>query len=127
MPDTLTSIHNIPALVCTPDGKKLKSERDAVDLIGEALQQGAELILLPVERLDDTFFQLKAGLAGQIIQKFVQYRRHLVILGDISKYIAQSRAFKAFVYEANRGNQFWFMTNLQELDERLKQSQHDDL
>ncbi|HLX58179.1 MAG TPA: DUF4180 domain-containing protein [Ktedonobacteraceae bacterium] len=123
MPDTLTTMHGVQVLVCAPDGKKLKSERDALDLIGEALQQGTELVIAPVERLDDDFFQLKTGLAGQIIQKFVQYRRRLVILGDIAGPVAQSRAFRDFVYEANRGTHVWFLTNLQELNERLQRSQ----
>jgi hypothetical protein len=93
-----------------------------LDLIGEALQSGAELILVPVERLAEDFFHLKTGLAGQIIQKFVMYRRRLVILGDISAYVAQSRALRALVYETNRGNQVWFLPTLQELDQRLNRT-----
>jgi len=120
MPDTLITIQNMQALVCAPDGEKLKSERDAADLIGEALSSGAELIVVPVERLEDDFFELKTRLAGEIIQKFVTYRQRLVILGDISHYIAQSRAFKDFVYETNYGNQVWFLANLQELNARLE-------
>ena len=119
MPDTLTTIHNVPVLVCAPDGEKLKSERDAVDLIGEMIGQGAELIVIPVERLEEDFFQLKTGMAGHFIQKFATYRRRLVILGDISQYVTQSRALRDFVYETNRGDQIWFLTNLQELDEHL--------
>jgi hypothetical protein len=122
MSDTLTTIHDVQVLVCAPDGEKLKSERDAVDLIGDALGQGAELILIPVERLEEDFFQLKTGIAGQIVQKFVTYRRRLVVLGDISRYVAQSRAFRDFVYEANRGDQVWFITSLQELNERLQRT-----
>jgi Domain of unknown function (DUF4180) len=120
MTDTLLAISNRQVLVCASDGKHLKSERDALDLIGEAMQQGSEWILVPVERLDEAFFHLKTRLVGEIIQKFVTYRRHLVILGDISQYKAQSRAFRDFVYEADLGNDVWFVTNLQELDERLK-------
>jgi hypothetical protein len=88
------------------------------------MQQGIELVLIPMERLDENFFHLKTGLAGQILQKFVTYRRHLVILGDISRYVAQSGTFRDVVYEANRGNDVWFITNLQELDERLKHRQY---
>lgn len=120
MSDTLTTIQGVQVLICAPDGEKLKSEREALDLIGEAIEQGAEMVLVPVERLEDDFFQLKTRLAGQIIQKFVNYRRRLVILGDISGYVAQSRALKDFVYEANRGTQVWFLTDLQELTARLK-------
>ena len=127
MSDKLTTIHGAQVLVCAPDGEKLKSEREAVDLIGEALQEGAEWILVPVERLEDEFFQLKTGLAGQIIQKFVTYRRRLVILGDISEHVAQSRALRDFVYETNHGTQVWFLRDLQELNERLKRQQEHGL
>lgn len=119
MSNTLTTFHDMQVLVCSPDGKKLKSEDDAVELIGEALSEGARMILVPVERLEDDFFQLKTRLAGHFLQKFVTYRRHLVILGDISQHIAQSQTFRDFVYETNRGNKVWFMNNLQELSEQL--------
>lgn len=125
MSDTLTTIHNTLIFVCAADGEKLKSEQDAVDLIGEAAYAHTELILIPVERLEEDFFQLKSGIAGQILQKFAMYRRQIVILGDISQYVAQSNALKSFVYEANHGNQVWFVTDLQELDERLKHTQDD--
>lgn len=120
---TLTTIHGMQVFTCAPDGKKLKSEQDALDLIGEATYYGAELIIVPVERLDDDFIQLKTRIAGHFMQKFVTYRRRLVILGDISRYVEQSRALRDFVYETNRGDQVWFMANLQELDERLNSIQ----
>ena len=123
MSDTLITIHNVQVLVCAADGEKLKSERDAVDLIGDAWSYRAELVLVPVERLTEDFFQLKTGLAGQIMQKFVSYRLRLVILGDISEYVAQSRALRDFVYETNSHDQVWFLPNLQELNERLSRTQ----
>ncbi len=85
------------------------------------------MILVPVERLEDDFFQFKTGLAGRLMQKFVTYRRRLVILGDISGHVAQNRAFRDFVYEANRGTQVWFLPDLQELNERLKRMQQHGL
>ena len=75
MTDSLATMYGLQILACAPDGEKLKSERDALDLIGEALQLGASLILVPVERLDDDFFQLKTRLAGHILQKFVTYSK----------------------------------------------------
>ena len=120
MPDTQITIHDVQVLMCTEEGEKLTTERDALDLIGEALQEGSKLVLIPMERLDENFFHLKTGLAGQIVQKFVTYRIRLVILGDISQYEAQSKSFKDFVYEANRCNQVWFITNIEELYKRLK-------
>jgi hypothetical protein len=94
-------------------------EQDALDLIGEAIQQEVEVVLVPVERLAEEFFQLETGLAGQLIQKCVTYRRRLVILGDISGPVAQSSAFRDFVSEANRGKHVLFVANLIELNEHL--------
>ena len=75
-------------------GKKLRSGGDAVEVIGDAIAQGADLIVIPVERLDEDFFQLRTGVAGEFIQKFVTYGRRLAIVGDISLYLAESSAFR---------------------------------
>ena len=41
-PDTMTAtsydLHGIRVLACVPDGKNLRSDRDAVELIAEAIQ-----------------------------------------------------------------------------------------
>ena len=65
---------------------------DAVELIGKTFENRATLIVIPVECLDDEFFRLKTRIAGELIQKFVQYRRRLVIVGDISRHLAESSA-----------------------------------
>jgi len=46
-------------LQCTPHGKKLETDRDAVELLGEALQCGASLVMIPVERFGHKFFRLR--------------------------------------------------------------------
>ena len=108
-------------LACTPEGKKLQNDRDAIELIGEALQTGARVVVIPVERFEDDFYRLRTRIAGEIVQKFVQYGRRLAIVGDISRYEAGSSAFAAFVYEANRGEDIWFVPDLAELEKRLAQ------
>jgi hypothetical protein len=114
-------LHGVRVLACAPDGKKLRSGRDAVELIAES--HGADLILIPVERFEEDFFRLKTRVAGEIIQKFVTYGRRLAIVGDISRYVDESAAFRDFVYEANRGEHVWFVANLEELDRRLSPEQ----
>jgi Domain of unknown function (DUF4180) len=93
-------------------------ERPA-DLIGDAWAQEAELVIVPVQRLDPAFFDLSSGLAGDLLQKFVNYGIRLVILGDLSAYTASSAALRAFVAESNRGRAIWFLDDLDELDARL--------
>jgi hypothetical protein len=120
MADTITTINDVPVLLCELAGPKIASEQDALDLIGAAMEAGTEWVVIPVERFDPAFFQLKTGLLGQVVQKFVTYRRLMAIYGDISPCLADSKAFKDFVYEANRGNQIWFVASLDELGERLR-------
>jgi hypothetical protein len=121
-PDTMTAtsydLHGIGVLACAPDGKNLRSDRDAVELIAEAIQHEAGLILIPVERFADDFFRLNTRIAGEIIQKFVTYRRRLAIVGDISRYMEESSAFRDFGYEANRGDHVLFVANPEELDKK---------
>jgi len=103
--------------VCPADGKKLRTARDATDLIGDAA--GADVIVIPVERLDEDFFRLRTGVAGEMIQKFVTYRKRVAIVGDVSAHVAGSKSFHDFVYEANRGRDLWFVADRAELETRL--------
>lgn len=119
MSATLVDMLDVPVLVCAPDGPAL-SEETALDLIGEAIYHGAELVSVPAERCQDGFFTLRSGIAGAVMQKFVNYRLRLAIVGDISDHVASSDALRDFVYEANRNNHVWFVANQDELLERLR-------
>jgi len=74
-------------------------------------------------RIGDFEFSAVLGKSGDIIQKFVDYRLRLAILGDISEHVTESKSLRDFVYEANRGTHFCFVENLEELDTRLKRAQ----
>ncbi len=43
-----------------------------------------------------------------------------MIVGDISRHLAESSALRAFVNEANRGKEVWFLATREELEERLR-------
>jgi len=103
--------------ICEAEGTKLRTERDAVDLI--ASSQGADWILVPVERLDPDFFRLRTRVAGEFIQKLVTYGRRLAVIGDISTYTEESTALRDFVYEANRGRDVWFLSSRADFDSRV--------
>ena len=78
------------------------------------------MVAIPAERLDDRFYQLSTGVAGEIMQKFVNYRIRLAVVGDISTHVAGSGALRDLVRETNKGNHVWFVNDLQELDGRLR-------
>ena len=100
-------------------GSPIASGQDALDLIGEAWGVGAECVCVPAGRFDPSFFDLSTGRAGEFVQKFVNYGVRLVVLGDISSYVAASNALRDFVRESNRGAHLWFLASSEELAERL--------
>jgi len=116
---TLEKIHDVPVLMCAPEGEAIRGEREALDLIGNAGYQGAQWVVVPADRFDEAFFQLHTRVAGDIVQKFVQYGMGLTVVGDISRHTQASSALRDFVRECNRGRQTWFVTDMDELRERL--------
>lgn len=96
-------------------GPLLASENDALDIIGEALGQQADLVVLPVARLAPDFFRLGTGLAGAVLQKFTNYQLRVAIVGDISAHTAKSAPLQDFVRESNRRGQVRFLASEAEL------------
>ncbi len=118
MPD-IVEHHGVPVLVCDTDGASITTVQDALDhLIGAAFAC-AEVVAVPSTRLDGRFFDLSTGFAGDILQKFANYRLRLVVIGDIDRHLAASSALPDLVREANRGQDIWFLPDLDALSERL--------
>jgi hypothetical protein len=113
------TLGGLTVLAVAPSGPPLESERDATDLIGEALGVGADTVVVPATRLSAEFFQLATRKAGLFIQKFANYRMRVVILGDITAATAESRALTDFVHESNRGSVAWFLPDRAALEEKL--------
>jgi hypothetical protein len=113
----------VRVLVFGPDGGPLRGDRDAVDMIGDAIGHEVTWIAVPTERLGDDFFRLSTRIAGEVIQKFVNYHRRLAIVGDISRHLEASPPLRDFVYESNRGRHVWFVADRAELERRLAQGE----
>eukprot|EP01030_Chromulinospumella_sphaerica_P014623 gene14623-14420_t len=112
MPMEICRIDGQTVLLVAAEGPPLGSERDATDLIGDALSVGAGAVAIPVARLDPAFLDLSSRMAGLMIQKFTNYRLNLVFVGDISAALARSEALRAFVIESNRGRGVRFVETL---------------
>lgn len=118
MTDVVQVRAGVPVLVCDPDGPTIATMDDALDLIGSTYQ-GAEVVAVPTARLDERFFALDTRFAGELMQKFVNYRLTLAVVGDISSYLMASSALRALVRESNRSEHVWFVPDLDALDGRL--------
>ncbi|WP_269713850.1 DUF4180 domain-containing protein [Caulobacter sp. NIBR2454] len=119
MTDQLQMFGETRVLVCAAEGRPLTAESDANEFMSAAWSQEADWIAIPISRLGPDFLRLSTRLAGMVIQKFVNYRLHLAIVGDISAQIADSNALRDFVYESNRGRSVWFVADLADFERRL--------
>ena len=115
----IVSVYGTAVMVCGPDGIPFDTEGAAAELVGEALGQRAEFVVIPSERLTDDFFELSTGVAGDIAQKFATYQVRLAIIGDISRQVEDSSSLSAWVAESNRGTQVWFCETFDEFQGRL--------
>lgn len=91
---------------------------DGVDLLGNLYYSGFESIILHKNTITPDFFDLKTGIAGEILQKFATYRVRLAIVGDFSEITSQS--FRDFMYESNNGIHIHFLATVDEALERFK-------
>jgi hypothetical protein len=117
--EALPEIHRVggrPVMLFPADGPPL---REAADVLGDAFYHGVTWIAVPAQRLDPDFFRLRTGVAGEFLQKFANYRLRLVVVGDVSRQVAASEAFRDLVRECDRGTQCWFVTDLGALGRRL--------
>ncbi|MFI7598391.1 DUF4180 domain-containing protein [Actinoplanes sp. NPDC049681] len=109
----------VPVLFCEHPGATICEVQDALDVIGAAFGR-ADTVAIAAERLDEQFFRLRSGLAGEIMQKFVNYRIRLAIVGDISAHTAASDALRDLVRESNERDHVWFVPTLDDLDALLE-------
>lgn len=90
----------------------VKNVQDAVDMLGNADYQGSRKIIVREEQLGEDFFRLATGIAGEILQKFSNYRVQLAIVGNFTKY--QSKSLRDFIHESNRGGRIFFVSSMEE-------------
>ena len=92
--------------------------QSALDLMATVrYETGADRMILPKVALDERFFVLSSGLAGDILQKFVNYQLKVAIVGDHSGY--NSKPLRDFIYESNNGSHVFFVATVEEALEKL--------
>ena len=85
---------------------------DAAELLMNCLYNDCESIIINEVNLPAEFFDLKTGLAGDILQKFSTYQGRLAIIGDFSKY--ESKSLKDFIYESNKQGRINFVSTIEQ-------------
>ncbi|ODU56568.1 MAG: cytoplasmic protein [Clostridium sp. SCN 57-10] len=93
----------------------------ALDLIATVYyQSGSSRIIVSKASVAEDFFILSSRLAGDILQKFINYRAKLAIVGDYSKYT--SKPLRDFIYESNNGHDIFFVATEDEAVEQLSRA-----
>jgi len=89
------------------DAIVISNSRDGLNLLADFYYQGFDGIMLYEKNISPLFFDLRSGLAGEILQKFSNYRFKLAIIGDFSSYKSQS--LKNFIFESNKVGHICFV------------------
>ena len=113
--------------VCEQDNKKfaqLISEdfrvsniRDALDLMATAHYEGVDHLIAYEKNFCPEFFDLKTRIAGEILQKYSNYRLKLAIIGSFEKFTSNS--LRDFIRECNRGRQIFFISYFESAVEKI--------
>ena len=103
------------------DRPRRAATQDFLDIIGALWgeAEGVSFVVIPAARLAPEFFDLRTGLAGDALQKFVNYRVQVAVVGDIGTHVDASGALADFVRESNAGRHVWFCAELEDLRTRL--------
>lgn len=94
----------------TAEGRIIQNAADGLDLLGNVYYQGYDHVAIHRRHIADEFFDLKTGIAGEILQKFSNYRVRLTVIGDFSD--IKSKSWKDFMTESNRGRLVNFLPAL---------------
>ena len=104
--------------VVSGEQAEIAAPQDALDLaMTVRYEAGAERIAIDKRLLGEDFFILSTGVAGQILQKFVNYHVKAAVFGDYSRYT--SKPLRDFLYESNNGKDIFFLPGKEEALERL--------
>lgn len=88
----------------------------AIDLISHCASHDVDLLLFEQGSLPDSFFELKTGFAGAVLQKFSNYRVKAALIISEDKLTGR---FAELAYESNRGKYFRLFSERSEAEKWL--------
>ncbi len=113
-----TTKNNVICAIVESDTLVISDVQSALDLLMTVkYETGNKNIVISKKLIAEDFFILSRGLAGEILQKYVNYGGRIAIYGDFSRYT--SKPLKDFIYESNKGKDVFFVTTKEEAVERL--------
>lgn len=108
------------AIAVIPGGaERIEDASSALDLAMSIwYETGISRLAIAKEALCGDFFILSTGVAGEILQKLMNYRFKAAIYGDYTAYT--SKPLQDFIRESNRGRDFFFVPTRADAVEKLR-------
>ena len=108
--------------VVSSDDVVIVDTQSALDLaMTVKYETGASRIVIDKNMVCGDFFILSTGIAGEILQKFMNYHVKMAVYGDYSQYT--SKPLKDFIYESNQGKDFFFVSSKEDAIQKLTEIQ----
>ncbi|CAM3488171.1 DUF4180 domain-containing protein [Elizabethkingia occulta] len=105
------TVNGIKVAELNSDKVLIQQMQDGLDLLADLYYQGFDKIIISEQNITPDFFDLKNKMAGDILQKFSNYKMRLAIIGSFSY---ESKSLKDFIYECNKGKLVNFVKTLSE-------------
>lgn len=113
--------NGVQIAVVTGEEKLITDTASALDLaLSARYETGADRIAIDKSVIAEEFFILSTGMAGEILQKFINYHIKAAIWGDYSRYT--SKPLRDFIYESNHGRDFFFVETKEEAIRKLAEA-----
>ncbi len=110
--------NNIQIAIVKSSELLITDVQSALDLIATLwYQTECNHIIVNKLAICEEFFDLKTKLAGEILQKFINYNVKIAIIGDFSVY--SSKSLRDFIYESNKGRNIFFLSDEKTAMEKL--------
>ena len=119
---TITKIekNGIICAVISSDDPVITDVQSALDVFMTVkYDAGTKNIVISKKLIVEDFFILSSGLAGEILQKYINYCGRIAIYGDYSHYT--SKPLHDFIYESNKGKDVFFVGTQEEAVDKLTQ------
>lgn len=94
------------------DSVTICSAEEMLDIMADAGYRGCSGLIIHAGSFSKEFYDLSTGVAGEILQKFSNYRMRLAIVGDFSH--LSGKSWRDFIREANRGATVNFLPSVEE-------------
>jgi len=96
--------NNIQIAVISSEDILITDAQSALDFFATVdYETGCSRMIINKSLICEEFFDLSTKIAGEVLQKFINYRKKIAIIGDFSMYT--SKSLKDFIYESNKGKE----------------------